>query len=206
MRKVSRRPVTTNPTAPSPSRTRPTISDELVALALDFPELGAADLAVELGISAVRVRQLAASERLRLSSGQRGPRVVTLAGYRDVSRAAHGELPTRALSVSRPWATQIVFGSKRVENRRWRTNFRGPIWIHESGREGRGLLGTVVLADVIPADEALKRFPKQERWIQGPWCWLVINPTRLATPFPCAGALSLWHIDRRILHAAQRRM
>lgn len=39
-------------------------------------------------------------------------------------------LPTRALSIQQPWASLIVHGFKAVENRTWRSSFRGPILIH----------------------------------------------------------------------------
>lgn len=37
---------------------------------------------------------------------------------------------TRALTLTQPWATAVVLGSKRIETRSWRTNFRGPVAIH----------------------------------------------------------------------------
>jgi hypothetical protein len=38
--------------------------------------------------------------------------------------------PIFALSIRQPWAWLIVNGHKDIENRRWRTNFRGPVLIH----------------------------------------------------------------------------
>ena len=35
-----------------------------------------------------------------------------------------------ALSIRQPWAWLIVNGHKPVENRDWRTNYRGPVLIH----------------------------------------------------------------------------
>jgi hypothetical protein len=40
----------------------------------------------------------------------------------------------KALSVRQPWASLIVLGIKDVENRTWRTNYRGPLAIHASQR------------------------------------------------------------------------
>lgn len=40
----------------------------------------------------------------------------------------------RALSVRQPWAWCIVHGHKPVENRSWRTNYRGPLLIHAGQR------------------------------------------------------------------------
>lgn len=41
-------------------------------------------------------------------------------------------LPKVALSVRQPWAWLIVNGWKNVENRMWRTSFRGPFLVHAS--------------------------------------------------------------------------
>jgi hypothetical protein len=36
----------------------------------------------------------------------------------------------KALAIHQPWAWLIAAGHKRIENRSWRTNFRGPLLIH----------------------------------------------------------------------------
>lgn len=36
----------------------------------------------------------------------------------------------KALSIRQPWAWLIVHGDKDIENRTWRTKFRGPVLIH----------------------------------------------------------------------------
>lgn len=36
----------------------------------------------------------------------------------------------RALSIQQPWASAIVLGHKPVENRTWKTSYRGPLLIH----------------------------------------------------------------------------
>lgn len=38
--------------------------------------------------------------------------------------------PNKALSIRQPWAWLIVHGIKDVENRNWKTNYRGPLLIH----------------------------------------------------------------------------
>lgn len=40
------------------------------------------------------------------------------------------DLPTFALSIRQPWAWAIIHAGKDVENRDWRTKFRGPVCIH----------------------------------------------------------------------------
>lgn len=41
-------------------------------------------------------------------------------------------LPSVAISIRQPWAWLIVNGHKDIENRNWRTAFRGQVFIHAS--------------------------------------------------------------------------
>eukprot|EP00937_MAST-01D_sp_MAST-1D-sp2_P004223 g4223.t1 len=34
-----------------------------------------------------------------------------------------------------PWASLLVYGLKRIEGRRWRTAYRGRLWIHAAAKE-----------------------------------------------------------------------
>lgn len=38
----------------------------------------------------------------------------------------------KALTIKQPWASLIAHGIKDIENRTWKTNFRGRIYIHSS--------------------------------------------------------------------------
>ncbi|GAB0156204.1 hypothetical protein CHRYSEOSP005_14680 [Chryseobacterium sp. Alg-005] len=38
----------------------------------------------------------------------------------------------KTLSIKQPWASLIAHGIKDIENRKWKTNFRGRIYIHAS--------------------------------------------------------------------------
>lgn len=42
------------------------------------------------------------------------------------------QLPKVALSIRQPWTFAITNGGKDIENRQWRTRFRGPVLIHAS--------------------------------------------------------------------------
>ena len=44
----------------------------------------------------------------------------------------------KALSVAQPWASAIAYAGKDVENRSWRTHYRGPVAIHASGSLRKG--------------------------------------------------------------------
>jgi hypothetical protein len=46
-----------------------------------------------------------------------------------ILQEAHPNI-TKALSVKQPWAWLIANGNKDIENRTWKTNFRGEFFIH----------------------------------------------------------------------------
>lgn len=51
------------------------------------------------------------------------------------------DLPRYALSIRQPWADAIIWHGKDVENRDWRTDFRGPVCIHAAKAWGRAEKG-----------------------------------------------------------------
>jgi ASCH domain len=40
------------------------------------------------------------------------------------------DLPQMAISIRQPWAWAIIHAGKDIENRDWKTRFRGPVCIH----------------------------------------------------------------------------
>lgn len=46
----------------------------------------------------------------------------------------------KAISIKQPWASLIAHGIKDIENRTWKTNFRGRVYIHVSGKEAGSVL------------------------------------------------------------------
>lgn len=108
----------------------------------------------------------------------------------------------KALSIQQPWAWAILYAGKDVENRTWRTNYRGPLLIHAGqqvdlvglnwmperfgisvpkpqssplARTG-GIVGVVELVDCVQGHES----PWAELWT-GPrmWHWVLKNPRPL---------------------------
>ena len=79
----------------------------------------------------------------------------------------------KILSVRQPWAWLIVEGYKDIENRKWRTSYRGPLLIHSSQA-------------VDPTD-----FPMQREWIET--CGIVI-PEDLPRG-AIVGSATLSHVD-----------
>src|SRR5262245_16833844 len=45
----------------------------------------------------------------------------------------------KIITIRQPWAHLIVNGSKDIENRSWKTSYRGPVLIHASLNENRAL-------------------------------------------------------------------
>ncbi len=136
-----------------------------------------------------------------------------------------------ALSVQQPWAWAIMAGIKPVENRTWRTSYRGELVIHaglsvrrdQAGRDHiatlghvvpeqltRGvLLGTVELVDCIPSAEALTRFGAA--WVDpnpAGWCWIVRKPPLFVEPIVQPGYQRLFSVplstDWATLHRPKR--
>lgn len=112
----------------------------------------------------------------------------------------------KAITIMQPFADLIASGMKRVENRPWRTHYRGPIaihaglsrtWLRESDDDEELVFGAVIatceLVDCLSIDEArnvpwLRRHPHT----QGPWCLVLADVQRLDSPIFVRGRQSLW--------------
>jgi hypothetical protein len=124
----------------------------------------------------------------------------------------------RCLTVDPVWAWAIMERIKQVENRTWRTNFRGRLGIHAglgSKREHaarallesigiavpesirrEAILGSVVLDRIEPCAPFLpgmESSPFYDPLAQGPWCWILRDPRHLPFPIFYRGQQGLWH-------------
>lgn len=125
-----------------------------------------------------------------------------------------------------PWAWAIIHAGKTVENRTWRTDYRGPLLIHASKRYDRaaddyilsridygmhamlraempapldagGIIGIVSLTACVKKGSA--RFEDHvERWLDGPYGF-VLNDPRELTFFPWPGKLGLFEFPDELL-------
>lgn len=124
----------------------------------------------------------------------------------------------KALSVRQPYAWAIIHGGKNVENRQWRTPYRGPLLIHAGSRlhahatsrpwpadaalaPRGGFVGVVDLVDVIPQEMPHTRHlhPKRaewSRWWTSPWAddgarylWILENSRTIEPAFVPARGL-----------------
>ena len=119
----------------------------------------------------------------------------------------------KALTLHPYWAWAIVFGSKRIENRTWRTNHRGPLAIHVGKKVRRSCDAreieeiTAIDPDSLGTSEQIDMIrgkiiavckmvdvvgPNRDPWAFGPFCWLLEDVEPMNNPVPAIGRLGLW--------------
>jgi hypothetical protein len=126
----------------------------------------------------------------------------------------------RALTIRQPWASAIVHGPKRVENRKRRPPQKAigqrfaihagaavpslqlllqvqELWPElpwpflPSQLDLGSVIGVATLEGVVPASEAFF-IPQHRGWVTGPWCWMLEGVESIPEPVPCRGQLGLW--------------
>lgn len=126
----------------------------------------------------------------------------------------------RALTIDAWWAHAIAHGTKRVENRGWRTKYRGELLIHagkttrrdneaiaaifdidsrllsESSKlqveQSRGrVIAVAELVDCVSIDDR-DRVAPHNAWAFGPWCWVLSRVRVLERPIRVSGLQGLW--------------
>lgn len=127
----------------------------------------------------------------------------------------------KAMTVCEPYASALL-GPKRIENRKQRWRYRGPLLIHAG--KSRKFMGTLSLAemwtwpeydesklvfgciigkvDVVdcrPYDSAIHTSP----WACGPFCLITSNPLKLLKPIPYLGALGLFDVPDELLRGVE---
>jgi hypothetical protein len=125
----------------------------------------------------------------------------------------------KALSLKQPWLDCVLFLGKGVENRTWRTNYRGPVVLHASRgwdksgeayvrkvwrgsevelnrficaawwRRG-GFYGIANIVDVVPLD----LFISKDHWAFGPQCWILKDVQPVKMSVAVKGSLGLWKV------------
>jgi len=120
----------------------------------------------------------------------------------------------RCLSIHQPWAWLICAGAKQIENRTWKTDFRGTIVIHASTSQSvlKDCLseiksdssdfrlddfayGAIIgLADIVDI-QVYGREHEADVYASGPYCWRLANPRLLKKPIPMIGKLNLFTLD-----------
>ncbi|MFZ7112871.1 MAG: ASCH domain-containing protein, partial [Desulfatiglandales bacterium] len=119
----------------------------------------------------------------------------------------------KALSIKQPWAWLIVNGVKDVENRNWRSDYRGPLLIHASrtwDRKGYdfvcdrlgeylaskeqfafgALIGRVEMIDCVSSPDHLPA--QSRRWFFGEYGFVFKQAEAFTDPIPYKGRLGLF--------------
>lgn len=120
----------------------------------------------------------------------------------------------KALSIRQPWAWLILNAGKDIENRVWKTQFRGPVLIHASAGmtiSEYGMAALFVARQVHPGIvlPTMADLPRGgivgqveitdcvdgscSPWFCGPYGFVLANPKPL--PFkPCKGSLKFFEV------------
>jgi len=133
----------------------------------------------------------------------------------------------KALTVCEPYAWMLIHGPKRIENRSWPTNYRGPLLIH-SGLSKKWLKEFHAMRFKLPRKErVLEHVPplppdkgyrfghilgivdlidcvpvkdvKGQPFAWGPWCWITANPRPFTPAVEYRGAMGLFNVDEGVL-------
>lgn len=130
----------------------------------------------------------------------------------------------KAITICQPYAHLITLPEshqchKRIENRTWKTNYRGPLLIH-AGKSRKFMFAdtldefqirgeTLAYGAIVARAELIccvhvsdtyrpYGLPDDLQWVrwhmhtEGPYCWILANIQPLAVPIPCNGAQGLW--------------
>lgn len=132
----------------------------------------------------------------------------------------------KCLTICQPWAFAVLHARKRVENRSWPTGYRGPLLIHAgksrqwfdshsvatisdaAGRpatpDAAGMhYGAIVGRCTLVGCERVERLVHgphlgDERFIEGPWCWVLADVEALDRPVPWRGERGLFDVPDNI--------
>lgn len=130
----------------------------------------------------------------------------------------------RGLTLWQPWATSIVLGPKRVENRPWHPSLRmldqelwlalhaGKTW-DEDGAKFIGklwpqlppryfnlksyILGVARVVQAVPVED----LDGSDPWSFGPWCWQLADVVQAVPQIYCDGHQGLWALPLHIEQA-----
>jgi len=119
----------------------------------------------------------------------------------------------KCLSLKQPWAWAVVNGLKDIENRKWKTKFRGELLIHASMNYDP--LGDIVLREngVVPPErcalvygaiigkvtivDCVRLHPS--KWFFGPWGFVLKDAVAFKFTIPYKGRLSFFEVNYSIV-------
>ena len=125
----------------------------------------------------------------------------------------------KAITIKQPWANLIVHDIKGIENRTWKTNYRGKVLVHAGADEKLDKMPLDIVFTESQLNELLKHFTENELckrtglygkiigsveivdcvqnhpsiWAEkNVWNWVLANPIMFPKPIPAKGKLSFW--------------
>lgn len=124
-------------------------------------------------------------------------------------------VPTvKALTLGQPWAWAVIYGGRNVENRRWKTTYRGLLLIHAAKKADSDPAASAALLWTMPAPEMFGQprtawrargaiiglvqladilTDSSSRWAAvGCYHWMLEFPTAIEPALPCQGKPGLW--------------
>src|SRR5690349_22078817 len=125
----------------------------------------------------------------------------------------------KAISIRPPWAWAILHAGKDIENRTWKTNYRGPMAVHASGNMSRPYYEQAVeeikkvapRAKVPPFEEMARSAivgvveiagcekKTGSKWHEkGNWGFVLKKPRALVKPVECNGWLGVWEVPDEV--------
>lgn len=122
----------------------------------------------------------------------------------------------KALTIRQPWADAIVHQTKRVENRTWKTNYRGLVLIHAGAAHDPQAAIYGPRPDVRSAVLAIAEIDdchySEDGQCCGPWGeenvyhWHLCEVRPLPKPVCCKGRLGLWTPAADIVTAVETQL
>lgn len=127
-----------------------------------------------------------------------------------------------AISIRQPFTWLVLAGIKDIENRTWRTKYRGRIYIHapsvwdKSGAKkfskygvpddndqgwplGLGFGGIVGSVEIV---DCVEKHPSS--WFGGKVGFVLKNPIFIAGGVKCPGQLGIWKVPKAVLSKLQK--
>jgi len=131
----------------------------------------------------------------------------------------------KAITICQPYASAIIEGVKTIENRNWKTNYRGQLLIHAGISKSwftkipfhqyeliksfkpfdqlpmGMILGTVLLIGIANGVWETKdgNTYKNDPFAAGPYCWILKNPRKLKNPIPYRGWQGIFEVPNQSL-------
>lgn len=119
----------------------------------------------------------------------------------------------KCLTLKQPWCWAIFYAGKNIENRRWLTNYRGPLYIHagkaydDNGENWikwkfdiqvppREELQFGLIMGAVQLIEIAQNQNQSNDWaLPDQYHWIIARPELLITPIPARGNLGIWEFE-----------